>query len=131
MVEEQFPDFRLKIEAQHFDFELVEADVPGRRRGAEYRQLAQREAAGETLTPESYNFWSEKLLVPDAILSAIKRKAAKLYAERPHLLVYVNLGNMGGPALGPQQAADLTRQWHGVFKSIWLLCGTDAILCTA
>lgn len=130
MVTDTFPDFYLKVGEGLFEFELVEADREARRRGEEYRELARRAAAHEQIKPEFYNPWAEKRDVPEAIRRVIGGKARKQYAAAPHLLVVVNFGNMGGPALVEHEASTVTQEWHNTFKSIWLLCGDEAVRCS-
>lgn len=122
----QFPDFQVRLGASAYDFELVEADRPERQREREYAEIARRVASGVTDNPAYYNPWAEKRDVPDAVRRALIKKASKHYATRPHLLVYVNFGNMGGPALSRAQAMDLAKARAADFKSIWLLCGEKA-----
>jgi hypothetical protein len=126
----QFPDFHVRLGASEFYFELVEADRPERQRGREYAEIARRVASGETDNPAYYNPRAERRDVPDAVRRALIKKASKHYAAPPHLLVYVNFGNMGGPALTRVQAIGLAKAWATNFKSIWLLCGEQAICCT-
>lgn len=130
MVADVFPDFCLRIDEAVLAFELVEADRPERKRGEEYRELARREAADEKIDPEPYDPWAEKRSVPEAVRRVVAGKAAKHYADPPHLLVYVNFGNMGGPALTDDEASAVTQDWHATFKSIWLLCGKTAVNCS-
>jgi hypothetical protein len=125
----QFPDFQVRFGALESDFELVEADRPNRQRGREYAEIARRVAAGEPDVPSHYNPWAEKRDVPDAVRRALITKSAKHYSTPPHLLVYVNFGNMGGPALSQAEGMALTEPWQKEFKSIWLLCGDQAICC--
>jgi hypothetical protein len=125
-----FPDFQVMLGDLEFDFERVEADRPNRKRGCEYAEIARRVASGETDNPAFYNPWAEKRDVPDAVRRALIKKASKHYSTPPHLLVYVNFGNMSGPALNQAEGIALTEPWHEEFKSIWLLCGDQALCCT-
>ena len=79
---EVFPDFRLRVDGQVFDFESTM--TTGTKLGKRYRGNidvgAPRLRRPETLPP--FN--------PEWITEAVRKKAKKHYGSRVHLLVYVN-----------------------------------------
>jgi hypothetical protein len=71
----------------------------------------------------------EEVAALPAVARAIERKARKLYAPSPHLLVYVNFSLFRVLPLTQRQAVDLADPWHERFLSIWLLWGANAVRC--
>ena len=126
---DRFPDFDLRIGEHIQAFELVEADKPGRRRGDEYKEAAQREAEGLPPSVEHFDPDAEEQAAPEAIREAIAKKAQKSYAPAPPLLVYVNFWLFHAPSLTPEQFAALVAPWREQFPEIWLLWGANAIRC--
>lgn len=85
LVDDVWPDFEIEIDGSVEQFELIEADLPGRRRGEEYR-----EGIGEVEDIEEG--WSADVeRVPKILRSAVERKVAKHYSDRRNLLVYLNV----------------------------------------
>ncbi len=111
--EHQFPDFRVCVDGCEFEFELKSVDTPGRRRGLECKKRAAdqflmrpyRPAQGEQEGPE----W---------IAGAVRHKAKKRYAAKPHLLVYANFD---ANRLDLRRCLDLCQQDCDCFRSVWLL----------
>ena len=114
---DQFPDFELRSGNDIRQFEQVEADREGRRRGTEYPNHPSQECQWEHYDPDE-----EAAAAPKEILRAITRKAAKNYRPVPHLLVHVNL-TLGDPSLvyGLPQASELLTK----FESVWLYWQTE------
>ena len=77
---EQWPDFRARAGSVIEDVECVEADVPGRRRGDEYRDAARESKAGEcTVKDDPEEDWIARAeQVPAALSAAIAKKASRL-----------------------------------------------------
>jgi hypothetical protein len=125
----RFPDFQLKLYTAVFDFELVEADKPGRRRTAEYKDAAQRERAGLPQTLEEFDPIEEQEAAIPAIVSAVERKAAKMYKPAPQLLVYVDFWLFKEPPLTPAQFEARLSKYRHSFPELWLLWGANAIRC--
>lgn len=94
---EQWPDFETCGGGADQRVECAEADVPGRRRGDEYR------AAEEWAVTDQPNFKHDPIedwiaradQVPAALAAAIATKIKKHYAGRASLLVYLNIGEFG------------------------------------
>lgn len=107
-------DFTLSFPNASRDFQVVEIQKPGRRRGDEYRD---REP-GAT--------WTERLLSPDeaieVIRSHIQAKADKHYARQAnlHLLAYVNFG---GHDLELATIRSHCRNATAGFAGVWLMTG--------
>jgi hypothetical protein len=77
--------------------ECAEADVPGRRRGDEYREAEKRNADGGLIVEDDpVEDWIERAdQVPAALSAVIATKIGKHYAGRASLLVYLNIGEFG------------------------------------
>ena len=95
---ERWPDF----EARGGDgiverVECAEADVPGRRRGDEYRELEKRNAGGGSIVEEDpIEDWIARAnQVPVALSAVIAAKVEKHYAGRASLLVNLNISEFG------------------------------------
>jgi hypothetical protein len=113
---DQFPDFQLRIEGRTFDFEATMILSPGRRMGDDYRGDATIgpppiEHPGGVLPPFD----------PTLLLGAIRAKAARGYATRPHLLVYCNLDGAGVDHAGLVRLATIPEA--ASFESIWTIGG--------
>ena len=130
LVDGAFPDFKLKHESRIEDFELVEADEPGRRLDQERQGHMERRTRGEFVEAKPYDPWTAKRLAPKAIRRAIQKKAVRRYAVPPHLLVHIDVGAGVGPVVTPDQAQYIARDFEAVFRSIWLLCGSEAVRCS-
>jgi len=97
LVADEWPDFELRLNGTLERFELVEADLPGRRRGEEYREAEVRAASGGVgVENDPVEAWIERAeRVPEALRAAIKKKIGKHYATRSSLLIYLNIGEFG------------------------------------
>jgi hypothetical protein len=124
---DRFPDFQLKVCDEFQQFELVEADREGRRRGNEYQEIAEREAQGLPPETEMFDPGEEESEAISALGRAIKRKAAKKSNPCPHLIVYVNFFLFGEPPIPTLLASEMASQWDDSFASAWLLWGSFVI----
>jgi hypothetical protein len=110
---DQFPDFQVRINATVFDFEATIVLEDGRRLGDDYR-------GDQTLGPVNK-------LKPDALppfdpqqlRRAVANKAAKSYAAKPHLAVYLNL--KGRSVALDDLVAAVTGSEGEAFASIWVI----------
>ena len=77
--------------------ECAEADIPGRRRGDEYREAKKRNAAGDPVLVDDpvENWISRADQTPAALLAVIATKVGKGYAGRASLLVNLNISEFG------------------------------------
>ena len=105
--------------------ECAEADVPGRRRGDEYREAEKRSADGGLIIVEEdpIEDWIARAdQVPAALSAVVATKIGKLYASRASLLVYLNIGEFGvrqaeiEAAMAPAIAHALP-----CFRRVWIL----------
>ncbi|MFQ5935080.1 MAG: hypothetical protein ACE5LB_01540 [Acidiferrobacterales bacterium] len=116
MEDDRFPDFTLKLGEATEQFELSEADFPGRQRGREYREMRSLAHLGD---PDRGLIDQARESIPHVIA----QKAKKKYRPKPHLLVLVNIpGFMKFPIPEPE-LIELSRSWGDDFASIWLLWG--------
>ena len=121
---DQWPDFEARDGGGIERVECAEADVPGRRRGDEYREATQRAASGVlTVEHDPIEDWITRAdQVPAALSAVIATKVGKSYAGRASLLVYLNIGEFGirqaeiEAAMSPAVAPALP-----YFQRVWLL----------
>lgn len=94
---DQWPDFETKTDGLIGRVECAEADVPGRRRGDEYRELQERAAGdGFSVEDDPVEDWIARADQASAALAAvITTKISKHYAGRASLLVYLNVSEFG------------------------------------
>jgi hypothetical protein len=110
---ERFPDFHLRLKGQEYAFEFTSVDKPGRRRGREYK-----DRRTNPLLPTPYQPGRGRQEGPSWVAAAIRKKHAKRYSTRPHLLVYANFE---ADALDPAVLANQCGSWSASFSSIWVL----------
>jgi hypothetical protein len=93
----QWPAFETRGGSADERVECAEADVPGRRRGDEYRRTERRAANGQSrLEHDSIGNWIARAdQVPAALAAVIATKIGKHYAGRASLLVYLNISEYG------------------------------------
>lgn len=91
---ERWPDFEAQAGGAVERVECAEADVPGRRRGDEYRDAEERTVAGvPTIEDDPIEDWIARAdQVPTVLAAAVARKVAKRYAGDASLLLYLNIG---------------------------------------
>ena len=135
---EQWPDF----EARGGDgvverVECAEADVPGRRRGDEYRKAEKQNTDGDPIVEDDPidNWIARADQVPTALSAVIATKIEKRYAGSASLLVYLNIGEFGirqteiETAMTPAIAPALPHfprvwiLWKARLYGPWTLCG--------
>jgi hypothetical protein len=122
------PDFELHFKDMVELYEVVEADMPERRRGDEYAALA---TAGCPTYDWPVEKWATSEQASRSIRAMAEKKAKRAeelaakgtpYPEETRLLFYVNLGDFGAHAkeIGDvfPSAVEPARKW---FSSIWVL----------
>ena len=119
---ERWPDFALRRNGMTEQWEVTEADIPGRRRGEEYQYdpLIPGDRALGLDHPENYIARAER--APEAIRAACTKKAAKNYSSSVSLLVYLNISDFG--ARHEQVVSsfpDATRAAKDKFNEVWVL----------
>ena len=94
---QQWPDFEARDDSGIEFVECAEADVPGRRRGDEYREADERATNGApTCEHDPIERWIARAdQVPAALSAVISTKVRKSYAGRVSLLIYLNIGEFG------------------------------------
>ena len=94
---EEWPDFETRAGDLIERVECAEADVPGRRRGDEYREANQRNPDGSPVVEDDpIEDWIARAdQVPASLAATIATKIRKRYAIGVSLLVYLNIGEFG------------------------------------
>jgi hypothetical protein len=94
LVDDQWPDFELKSTSGVEHFEITEADLPGRRRHDEYREI--ETDARPRLVHDPVEKWIERAgHIPLALARAAGAKAAKGYPKNSQLVIYLNIDEWG------------------------------------
>lgn len=121
---EQWPDFEARGGGVTERVECAEADIPGRRRGDEYREARKRNAGGGPIVEDDpIEDWIARAdQAPAALSAVIATKIGKHYAGRASLLVYLNISEFGvrqaeiEAAMAPAIAPALP-----YFPRVWIL----------
>jgi len=94
---ERWPDFEARTGDAIERVECAEADIPGRRRGDDYRMAGERRVHGQpTVEHDPVDDWIARAdQVPAALAAVIETKIGKHYAGRASLLIYLNIGEFG------------------------------------
>jgi hypothetical protein len=129
LVDDRFPDFEVRDGNQIHGFEIVEADKAGRRRGKEYRDLAEILARGEAPPIERIDPDRDAAAAMPAIVDCIRRKAGKSYATRINLLVFVNFWPPRELGHAVREVNAHIEPWRESFTAIWLLWGREVVRC--
>lgn len=129
LVEGEWPDLELKVDGKIEAFELVEADLPQRRRGQEYKQRAAQGGDAQHYPIEEWQAAAAQ--APSAVRTAANKKAGKKYDGKAGLLIYLNINEFGIrqaeiEACLPAAVAPAAPQ----FESIWVLWKDKAIPVT-
>lgn len=97
-------------------WQIVEADLPGRERGTEYRGPA-------SVEDDPVEDWQARAdQVPEALRLAIHRKVSKKYAGRPWLLIHLNIDEWGIRQREITRGmAEWTREGRAAFSRIAIL----------
>jgi len=117
LVAGQWPDFELRLDGRVEQFECVEADTPGRRRGDEYRD-------GElAVEDDPVEDWCDRAAkVPEAIRAAVGKKLTKHYDGKVQLLIYLNINEFGIRQKEIESAfPEATAKAKDQFGAIWIL----------
>lgn len=121
---EQWPDFETRAGDAIERVECAEADVPGRRRGDEYREAEKRRADGAPIAVDDpIEDWIARAdQVPKALSAVVTTKIGKRYAGRASLLVNLNISEFGirqaqiEAAMAPAMEPALPH-----FQRVWIL----------
>jgi hypothetical protein len=120
------PDFEAVIDGKARRFEVTEADMPGRRRGDEYRG-----SLGGT-EDDPVSEWRRRFdAIDPSVRAVVEKKLTKEYGSDVSLVVLVNLGcyraylDEGVPVLSAATAAakdkfqEVFALWEGYLFSFW------------
>lgn len=93
----QWPDFEAKTGINVEQIECVEALLPGRRRGDEYRETERRVIAGGSRAQNDpiEDWYARADQVLPSLAATVDAKIKRNYAQRAGLLVYLNIGEWG------------------------------------
>jgi hypothetical protein len=118
LVATEWPDFELKTDSRIEQFECVEADVAGRRRGEEYRNAD----PSKTYFDPVENWIARAEAIPPALQKAIEKKIGKRYGSKANLLVYLNISEFGiRQAEIETSFAEIAKKGKDHFTSICIL----------
>lgn len=100
--------------------QFVEADVPGRRRGDEYRMLA---GMPNRVEADPYSEWvARRSTIPEALENCIRSKATKGYPADVSLLIYLNIGTYGEWSTEiEREMIAAARKFGSGFRSVWVI----------
>lgn len=120
---DQWPDYEARIGQTIQQYEITEADMPGRRRGDEYKSLAARSAEGPILKPDPVENWIARAeQAPIALRLAAKAKAKKGYPRSARLVIYLNIGEYDIRHNEIEAAMpDSTVSAREAFSQVWVL----------
>lgn len=115
------PDFAVRSSRGEQQFEITEADVPGRRRQAEYREP--RPAGVEPMI-----FTSLTVMVAHIQMLATK-KAAKVYENCAGLVIHMNPPMFSfNPLFRAQQLLEATQPAAAAFDEVWMIRDQGVLL---
>lgn len=125
----RYPDFEVQFpNGKIMRVEATEVDLPGRRRGDEYRN--QKRAACSLMHDPDSSWERRRDAIIPGIKGAVERKSKKDYPPGTSLMLYVNLGTYGA------WQADIERQFStcadfgsSPFTSVWALWGGRLYRC--
>ncbi len=90
---ERYPDVRIFYGQEIEEWEITEAQCPGRRRGAEEKEAENRRKEGKpyACNKSASSATARTNSIPHALRTAIKIKKAKIYGNSARLLIYLNI----------------------------------------
>jgi len=124
LVAEKWPDFELRLNGQVEQFECVEADVPDRRRGDEYRKMEDLAGPdGFLVEDDPVEDWIARAKkVPEALRAAVEKKVGKRYAGKARLLIYLNINEFGVCQQEIESSFQyVTERARDNFEATWIL----------
>lgn len=121
-----------RVDAKSSDFEVMlrdgtllmlqfaETDVPGRRRGDEYRA---RVGLPTRIEADPYSEWvARRDKIPEALENCIRKKATKGYASDVSLLIYLNISTYGEWSTEIKcEMIAAARKFGSGFRSVWVI----------
>jgi len=114
-----WPDYEERSDGAIVQFEITEADIPGRRRGDEYKTMSV--TPHWTMDPgEDWIARAEQ--APTALRTAAEAKARKGYPPSARLVIYLNIGEHGIRQKEIEAAmAEMTAPARKAFQQVWVL----------
>lgn len=109
-----FADFFVRTKTGDYGFQIVEAGIPDRRRGKEYK-LASEMTEGEEFSPD----W-EVASGADWVGKAIAKKCSKKYGAGVRLLVYANFWT-DSTLVEYEKFCEASAPYHSDFESMWIV----------
>jgi hypothetical protein len=118
---DRWPDFEMRADGVVQQYEIKEADLPGRRRGDEYRATGPTGSSQWKMGP--VEDWAARAAqAPDAIRRAAIRKTKKGYSPSAWLIIYLNISEHGIRQQEIETAmAESTAPAKDAFRHVWLL----------
>jgi hypothetical protein len=114
---EEWPDGQVELLGKILNVEITEADVPGRRRGDEYKTEGVLQSDGTVL-----DWASRSRLIPELLKQAIERKARRKYAPLPTLIVDLNVNEFGIRQAESELAVLAAKEHHSAsFDGLYIL----------
>ncbi len=114
-------DFEVSLrDGSQIRLQFVEADLPGRKRGDEYRQKAGRPGK---VTADPYSNWIERRnKIPEALKNCIEKKVRKGYPQDVSLFIYLNIATYGQWSSEIERdIITAARDFGSRFRSVWVL----------
>ena len=125
---DEWPDFEIRGEGRVRQYEITEADIPGRRRGDEYK-AAGRAGSSQWEMDLVENWVARAMQAPGAIRQDAIGKANKGYPPSARLVIYLNIGEYGVRQKEIEAAmAESTSPAKDAFHEVWVLWKTQLYL---
>lgn len=120
---DRWPDCETCTRGHVEQYEITEADVPGRKRGDEYKTAAGRSPDAPKLESDPVENWVVRAdQVPAALEVAAELKAKKGYPKSARLVIYLNIGEYGIRQKEIEAAmAASTASAKDAFSQVWVL----------
>lgn len=124
------PDFEIEVDGVVEKFEATEADIPGRKRGDEYRAELENPQHTELVAQEVIN--AGIAAVPVALRAAAELKAAKAFQDSRYdpswgLVILQNCATYGFGKAELEAGFDAaTLPAKTAFRQVWVLWGREA-----
>ena len=117
------PDFELQISGEIRAFEVTEADIPGRKRGDEYKEKRRLRTSGG---PVVRHLTAEEMPSSQVVASILKRAAERKTDDRylPEwgFLIYLNVWNFGAERNEVEAVMhEATTVVKDRFSTVWIL----------
>ena len=123
LVDGERPDFQISVAGSELEFEVTEADMPGRKRGQEVQERRKRRVPGEPFVEDfSYEDWLTPEQAGVALRAAADKKDRSVYDPSWGLVILLNPIEFGAH----QQAIESlmvgsTAAVRNRFASVWVL----------